>query len=363
MGVPNLTRTDAQARAALLDVTAYEVELDLTDGRGKPGERTFRSRTTVRFRAARAGAATFIDLVAERIRGAVLNGAPLDVAGYAPETGLELGGPGPGQNLLEENTLVVDADCIYSNTGEGLHRFVDPVDSAVYLYSQFETADAKRMYACFDQPDLKAPFTLTVTAPADWQLVSNGRPAAHSAGPGGAQVVRFTTTPPLPTYVTALCAGPYHRLTDRQAGIDLGVYNRASTSSTRRSTTAIRSTSSISSSSRSSTPARWRTPGASPSRRTTSSARRSPRPRTSVAPRPCSTSWRTCGSATWSPCAGGTTCGSTSRSRRSSQLSARYRPPAGPRRGPHLPTSRRRGPIGRTSCHRRIPSRPTFQMS
>jgi aminopeptidase N len=222
MGVPNLTRADARTRAELLDVTAYDVELDLTDGAGKPGERTFRSRTTLRFRARRAGAHTFVDLVADRIHTAILNGRPLDLASYAPETGLQL------DNLAEDNTLVVDADCVYSITGEGLHRFVDPVDSAVYLYSQFETADAKRMYACFDQPDLKAPFTLAVTAPSDWELVSNGRPAARSAGPGGAQVVRFSTTPPLATYVTALVAGPYHKVTDRHDGIDLGVYCRAS---------------------------------------------------------------------------------------------------------------------------------------
>ncbi|MDQ6672770.1 MAG: aminopeptidase N, partial [Chloroflexota bacterium] len=116
----------------------------------------------------------------------------------------------------------------YSNTGEGLHRFVDPVDSGVYVYSQFETADAKRMYACFDQPDLKAPFTLTVTAPAEWEVISNARPATCVDGPGGARVVRFMTTPPLPTYVTALVAGPYHKVTDRHDGIDLGVYCRAS---------------------------------------------------------------------------------------------------------------------------------------
>src|SRR6266849_6473367 len=188
MGVPNLTRTDARRRAELLDVHGYEIEFDLTDGGGKPGERTFRSRTTVRFSASRLGAGTFVDLVAERIHAATLNGERLDIAGYAPESGLEL------RTLAVDNSLVVDADCLYSNTGEGLHRFVDPVDSAVYLYTQFETADAKRMYACFDQPDLKAPYTLTVTAPADWEVVSNARPAARSDGPGGAQVIRFNTT-------------------------------------------------------------------------------------------------------------------------------------------------------------------------
>src|SRR5829696_675684 len=222
MAVPNLTRADARARAERLDVTSYEVELDLTDGGGKPGERTFRSRTTVRFRARRPGADAFIDLVADGVRAATLNGRPLDTSTYAPETGLAL------PDLAADNTLVVDADCLYTNTGEGLHRFIDPVDGAVYLYSQFETADAKRMYACFDQPDLKATFALAVTAPADWEVVSNGRVTDTAEGPGGAKLVTFATTPPLSTYVTALVAGPYHKVTDSHDGIDLGVYCRAS---------------------------------------------------------------------------------------------------------------------------------------
>jgi aminopeptidase N len=110
MGVPNLTRTDALARAELLEVTAYEVDLDLTDGAGRPGERTFRSRTTVRFRARQPGAATFIDLIAEHIHAAVLNGTPLETRTYTPERGLAL----PG--LAADNTLIIDADYRYSNT-------------------------------------------------------------------------------------------------------------------------------------------------------------------------------------------------------------------------------------------------------
>src|SRR5215203_1755490 len=222
MGVPNLTRTDARGRAELLSVTGYDVELDLTDGGGKPGERTFRSRTTVRFTASRPGAATFVDVIAAGFREATLNGRPLDTSGYTTETGLELTG------LAADNVLVVDADCLYTNTGEGLHRFVDPVDGEVYLYSQFETADAKRMYACFDQPDLKGRLTLAVTAPAHWAVVSNGRAVEVSEATGGAQVVRFRTSPPLSPYVTALVAGPYHKVTDTHDGIDLGVYCRAS---------------------------------------------------------------------------------------------------------------------------------------
>jgi aminopeptidase N len=222
MGVPNLTRVDARSRAELLSVAGYEVELDLTDGGGKPGERTFRSRTTIRFTASRPGAGTFVDVIADRFHEVTLNGRALDTSAYRPEDGLAL------PDLAADNVLVVDADLLYTNTGEGLHRFVDPVDGEVYLYSQFETADAKRMYTCFDQPDLKGTFALTVTAPPHWEVVSNGRAEDVTEGVGGAQVVRFRTTPPLAPYVTALVAGPYHKVTDSHDGIDLGVYCRAS---------------------------------------------------------------------------------------------------------------------------------------
>ena len=167
VALPNLTRDQAIERAALVTVDNYAIELDLTDGAGAPGERTFRSVTTVTFDAL-PGADTVIDIAADRVRSATLNGIAIDVSGYDESTGIAL-------NIVDErNVLVVDADCRYSHTGEGLHRFVDPVDNEVYLYSQFETADAKRMFACFDQPDLKATFDVVVTAPAHWQVVSNG---------------------------------------------------------------------------------------------------------------------------------------------------------------------------------------------
>jgi aminopeptidase N len=222
MGVPNLTRTDARARAELLTVDSYEVELDLTDGGGKPGERTFRSRTTIRFAARTPGAEIFADVIADAFHEVTLNGTPVDTSAYTTEGGIAL----PG--LAADNVLVVEADCLYTNTGEGLHRFVDPVDGEVYLYSQFETADAKRMFTCFDQPDLKGTFALTVTAPAHWEVVSNGRAEEVTEGTGGARVVRFRRTPPLSPYITALVAGPYVKVTDTHDGIDLGVYCRAS---------------------------------------------------------------------------------------------------------------------------------------
>ncbi|HEX8766790.1 MAG TPA: aminopeptidase N, partial [Jatrophihabitans sp.] len=223
--VPNLTREDARHRARLLRVDSYDVVLDLTDADGEPSERTFRSRTTIRFTAGTAGASTFLDVVAERFHEVSLNGRPVDVSGYEPADGIVLA------ELAEDNVVVVDADLLYTTNGQGLHRFVDPIDNEVYLYTQFETTDAKRMYACFDQPDLKGSFTLHVTAPAHWTLVSNGAVVTVEDGADGhpkAKTVHFATTPRMSTYITALVAGPFFEATDHHDGIDLGLYCRNS---------------------------------------------------------------------------------------------------------------------------------------
>ncbi|MFE3445367.1 aminopeptidase N [Nocardia sp. NPDC059180] len=224
MSAPNLTREQAIERAATVSVDNYRIELDLTDGSGNPGEQTFFSRSTVSFTAT-PGAATFIDIVARGVRSAVLNGTALDVSGYDESAGITL------TDLAATNELVVEADCEYSHTGEGLHRFVDPADDAVYLYSQFETADAKRMFACFDQPDLKATFTVAVTAPTGWKVISNGAPVDAIIAADPADHL-FRTTPKMSTYLVALIAGPYAQWTDTytddHGSIPLGIYCRAS---------------------------------------------------------------------------------------------------------------------------------------
>ncbi|HEY7009815.1 MAG TPA: aminopeptidase N [Jatrophihabitantaceae bacterium] len=217
--VPNLARDDARARAELLHVDSYEIALDLTDGGGKPSERTFRSTTKIRFAARRPGESSFIDVIADRFHSVTLNGIELDVSDYRPGTGIAL------PDLAEENVLVVDADLLYTNTGEGLHRFVDPLDGETYLYSQFETADAKRMYACFDQPDLKATFTISATVPDHWEVASNGAPSEVEELTAG-KIVRFATTERISPYITALVAGPYHVARDEHDGIPLGLWCR-----------------------------------------------------------------------------------------------------------------------------------------
>jgi aminopeptidase N len=218
--VPNLTREDARVRADLLHIDEYRIYLDLTAPDGGPSERTFRSRSEVRF-TARAGASTFIDLVAESIQEATINGVPVDTSEYESSEGLVI----PG--LADDNVLVVDATCLYTNSGEGLHRFVDPVDKETYLYSQFETADAKRMYACFDQPDLKAAFSVTVTAANHWKVISNGAVTGVDDH-DNRNSWHFATTARISPYITALVAGPYYEVRDQHDGIDLGLFCRDS---------------------------------------------------------------------------------------------------------------------------------------
>jgi aminopeptidase N len=148
------------------------------------------------------------------------------VSSYDEEQGIPL------PALAETNELVIDARCRYMNSGEGVHRFVDPVDDGVYLYTQFETADAKRMFACFDQPDLKSVYRLTVIAPPDWKVISNAAAESTSDTPAGAVRHVFETTKRMSTYLVALVAGPYAQwldeYTDENGTIPLGIYCRAS---------------------------------------------------------------------------------------------------------------------------------------
>lgn len=216
----NLTRTEAQERAAIITrVDSYRVELDLTRG-----ERVFGSKTEIRFDAL-AGSETFIDAITDAVHSIELNGEALPTS---LADGVRITLP----KLAAQNVLVIDADMLYTNTGEGLHRFVDPVDNEVYLYSQFEVPDSRRVYPVFEQPDLKAEFEFLVTAPEHWTVVSN-QPETLVEDHQGAKRWNFKPTPRISSYITAIIAGPYKSVTSSLTNsegreIKLGCYARKS---------------------------------------------------------------------------------------------------------------------------------------
>jgi len=217
----NLTRDEAATRGALLTVESYDVALDLTIS-----DKVFESTTVIRFACSEPGASTFADLHGGTIHEVTLNGEKLDAFEHYRDHRIRLDG------LAADNELRVHAELPYSHTGEGLHRFVDPADQKVYLYTQFEVPDARRVYTTFEQPDLKSVFTFHVTAPAHWQVVSNApTPSPEPVGADTA-VWHFPTTERMSTYITALVAGDYHVVRDRYDGkhgtIGLGHFCRQS---------------------------------------------------------------------------------------------------------------------------------------
>ena len=221
----NLTRDEARERASLVTTESYDVVLDLS-GAADPEQSTFRSVTTARF-SATPGASTFIDLIAPTVHEVRLNGASLDPAEVVADSRIALEG------LAESNELVVAADCAYMRTGEGLHRFTDPADGQTYLYTQFEVPDSRRVFAVFEQPDLKASFTFTVTVPDGWTVFSNSPTPEPSPTEGGARVFAFAPSERMSSYITAIVAGPYVGQADEYRADDgrvvpLGVYCRAS---------------------------------------------------------------------------------------------------------------------------------------
>ncbi len=215
----NLTLEEAAQRSEVVEVDSYTVDLDLTTG-----DRVFRGNTTIVFDA-QEGGSTFVDLVADKVYSVELNGQKLDVQDYQDFRF-------PLSDLKARNTLRVDADFRYMNSGEGMHRSVDPQDGKVYLYSQFEVPDARRVFPTFEQPNLKATFTFNVTVPEEWTVFSvSPTPVPHIED--GKATFSFAPTPRISTYITAVVAGPYEGRTGVIRSIDgreidLGVYCRAS---------------------------------------------------------------------------------------------------------------------------------------
>jgi len=207
--MPSLTVDGARTRAAALSVQSYDVDLDLTQG-----QRTFGSSTTIRFTA--SSPTTWLDVKPDELTSVTLNGTAVDVAGLN-DGRLEL------TDLQPENELVVVASMLYSHDGEGLHRAVDAADGLAYAYAMTFLDAAPRIFACFDQPDLKAPYRMKVTAPPEWLVLGNG--AATQVSPGRWELAE---TQPLATYFVTVVAGPYHQITDSHDGIPLSVVSRQS---------------------------------------------------------------------------------------------------------------------------------------
>ena len=214
----NIKQAEAIERSALVKVKSYRIDLDLTTG-----AENFRVITTISFAGLKPGASTYIDCVGSKVISASLNGVDFDPnfdgeTIYIPE-------------IAAENVLVIEHDGVYSNTGEGLHRFVDPVDNEVYLYTQFETGDARRMYACFDQPDQKATFTISTITPKHWEVISNYGIESTKGLDGDRKFIQFAQSQVISTYVTAIVAGPYTSVHNEYKGektIPLGIYARKS---------------------------------------------------------------------------------------------------------------------------------------
>ncbi|MFY1636973.1 aminopeptidase N [Solwaraspora sp. WMMB335] len=209
--MPSLTRAEAVERAETITVESYTIDLDLT-----VGDTEFVSTSTIEFRAA-PGSASFVEVDPVTLVGVRLNGADLD-PGAPTDRRLALTG------LAERNTLTVQARMAYSNSGQGLHRFVDPADGETYLYAMSFLDDAPRIFACFDQPDLKAPVRLRVTAPPQWTVAANA-PATDVPVDGRWE---FAETAPLATYFVTLIAGPYHARHAEHDGVPLALYCRRS---------------------------------------------------------------------------------------------------------------------------------------
>ena len=213
----SLTRLEAEERVTLLEVDRYDITVDL---RGLFDGEVVESVSTITFRCGEPGASTFVDCAAE-VRHATLNGRPLDL-------GTVEGGRIPLPDLAADNVLVVAAAQADTASSAGILRTVDPSDKLVYVWTSFEPDDARRLWACFDQPDLKAPHAFTVHAPESWTVTSNTAPTSVEDLADGGRVWTFPDTPRLSTYVTVVNAGPFHELRQERGGHSLGLYCRQS---------------------------------------------------------------------------------------------------------------------------------------
>ncbi|GAB3554979.1 aminopeptidase N [Arthrobacter tumbae] len=207
-----LRRDEAADRSAIITVSSYDITLDLrTAMDAEIGG--FPSRTVVAFDCSSPGADTFLDFISAGVQAVTLNGTVLELEQVVDGARIRL------PHLAEQNTVIVDGIALYSRSGEGMHRFEDPADGETYLYTQYEPADARRVFACFEQPDLKASFTFHVRAPESWTVASNGAESSRDQHDDGSATWHFAPTMRIPTYITTVLAGPYESVSDEWTGI------------------------------------------------------------------------------------------------------------------------------------------------
>ena len=232
MSHENLQRNEAAHRSALITTQSYDVSLDVRHA-ADPEVAGYVSRSVITFSAAEPGQSTFLDFICSEVHSVFLNGKGLSVAEVVDGSRIRL------DNLQAENQVTVTGTALFSRSGEGMHRFVDPADGQCYLYTQYEPADARRVFANFEQPDLKAEFTFHVMAPSEWEVASNGIEASRTQLTSDPDTSRwdFAGTRPMSTYITNVLAGPYFKATDhwsatlddgRHLEVPLALYCRAS---------------------------------------------------------------------------------------------------------------------------------------
>lgn len=235
MSNQNLSRDEAATRSALITTHSYDVSLDVRQA-ADPTVAGYTSRSVITFSASEPGASTFLDFIGSSVHSVFLNGKGLPVADVVDGSRILL------ENLQAENQVTVTGTALFSTSGEGMHRFFDPADGQCYLYTQYEPADARRVFANFEQPDLKAEFTFHVMAPSGWQVSSNGAETGRTQLSSDPATSRwdFAPTKPMSTYITTVLAGPYFKAEDSWQGtlsdgsaldVPLALYCRASMAS------------------------------------------------------------------------------------------------------------------------------------
>ena len=218
----NLRHEEAAWRASVCQVTSSHVAIDVTTAID-PSEVAFTVHCRMHLHIRRPVEGLWVDFVGQGVDSVSIDGRLVAVIWDGARIALPV--LDPGGHVVE-----IGAHGLYSNSGQGLHRFHDPVDGATYLYTHFEPSDARRAWPVMEQPDLKTRFFLEVTHPRGWTVISNACPeadgsSAHlSADPADAdggdagvdvEVTSFVASKPLPSYLTALAAGPWHRVTGR----------------------------------------------------------------------------------------------------------------------------------------------------